>query len=39
MNRPSAKSQDLAMTVLGTGLALGVLLQVLQILRNSGLAG
>jgi hypothetical protein len=39
MNRPSAKSQDLAMTVLGAGLALGVLLQVLQILRSSGLAG
>jgi hypothetical protein len=36
MSRPTAKTQDLAMTVLGTGLALGILLQVL---RHSGLAG
>ncbi len=39
MNRPTAKTQDLAMIVLGTGLALGILLQVLQILRSVGLAG
>ncbi len=39
MKRHAAPSQQLALAVLGTGLALGVVLQVLQILRGAGLAG
>jgi hypothetical protein len=39
MNRPTAQSQQLALAVLGTGLALGIVLQVIQILRSAGVAG
>ena len=39
MNRPTVQSQRLALVVLGTGLALGIVLQAIQILRSAGVAG
>jgi hypothetical protein len=39
MKRPAACSPSLSLVVLGTGLALGVVLQAIQILRSAGLAG
>lgn len=38
MKRPAVQSPSLALAVLGTGLALGVVLQAIQILRSAGLA-
>ena len=39
MKRPAVQSPPFALAVLGTGLALGVVLQAIQILRSAGLAG
>lgn len=39
MKRPEALTQRFSLALLGTGLALGVVLQVLQVLRGAGLAG
>ncbi len=39
MKRPEVQTQRFSLAVLGTGLALGVVLQALQVLRSAGLAG
>lgn len=39
MNRPAAQTQQIALAVLGTGLALGIVLQAIQVLRSAGMAG
>ena len=38
MNRTAARSPRLTLAVLGSGLALGIVLQAIQILRSAGLA-
>ncbi len=39
MKRPEAQTQRFSLALLGTGLALGVVLQAIQVLRSAGLAG
>jgi len=39
MNRPAAQKHPLALVVLGSGLALGIVLQAIQFLRGAGVAG
>ncbi len=39
MKRPNAQTQKLSLAVIGSGLALGLVLQVLQALRATGFAG
>jgi hypothetical protein len=39
MKRTEALTQRFSLALLGTGLALGVVLQAIQILRGAGMAG